>query len=73
MRLRFEFGCGMHGARAACTVCLASLLTPAASLLPCSPAAPCLEFAGADSAYTSNENCVRMQNTTCLYYDNRYW
>lgn len=47
---------------------------PLPALPPFGPhAAPCLEFAGADSAYTSNENCVRMQNTTCLYYDNRYW
>lgn len=36
-------------------------------------AAPCLEFAGADSAYASNESCLRINNTTCLYYDNRYW
>jgi len=34
---------------------------------------PCLEFSGADTAYASNENCIRMQHTTCLYYDNRYW
>lgn len=62
----FKFGCGKHG----------MLPAPVLTLAPCLPslpAAPCLEFAGADSAYTSNENCVRMQNTTCLYYDNRYW
>ncbi|KAL4436120.1 hypothetical protein ABPG77_005568 [Micractinium sp. CCAP 211/92] len=34
---------------------------------------PCLEFAESASAYASNENCIRMNNTTCLYYDNRYW
>eukprot|EP00887_Chlorella_sp_A99_P003837 scaffold11.g3837.t1 len=34
---------------------------------------PCLEFAEADVAYTSNENCTRIKGTTALYYDNRYW
>lgn len=40
---------------------------------PPPPAAPCLEFADSATAYASNENCIRMNNTTCLYYDNRYW
>lgn len=65
----FKFGCGKHGMPPA--PCLPR--PPACPPSLWSPAAPCLEFAGADSAYTSNENCVRMQNTTCLYYDNRYW
>jgi len=34
---------------------------------------PCLEFASADLAYSSNANTVRMGNVSCGYYDNRYW
>jgi len=35
---------------------------------------PCLEFAGANEAYASNESCARMTgNAKVLYYDNRYW
>eukprot|EP00887_Chlorella_sp_A99_P007020 scaffold2.g7020.t1 len=34
---------------------------------------PCLEFADADVAYTSNDSCTRIKGTTALYYDNRYW
>jgi ribulose-bisphosphate carboxylase small chain len=34
---------------------------------------PCLEFAPADQAYVSNENCIRFGAVTSLYYDNRYW
>lgn len=34
---------------------------------------PCLEFALASQAYVSNENTVRINNTTANYYDNRYW
>jgi ribulose-bisphosphate carboxylase small chain len=33
---------------------------------------PCLEFANAELAYVSNENCSRF-NRTSGYQDNRYW
>ena len=32
---------------------------------------PCLEFAEAGKAYTANDNVVRVQGTSSLYYDNR--
>nr|AXF41561.1 rbcS3 protein [Chlorella sp. ArM0029B] len=35
---------------------------------------PCLEFAGANEAYASNDSCSRMVGSgKVLYYDNRYW
>lgn len=34
---------------------------------------PCLEFSQPDLAYVSNDNCVRMGDVSCNYYDNRYW
>jgi len=34
---------------------------------------PCLEVADAANAYISNVNTTRINNTTSLYYDNRYW
>jgi len=47
---------------------------PFSSFSCCLPAAPCLEFAGAENAYASNDSCARMVgNAKVLYYDNRYW
>jgi ribulose-bisphosphate carboxylase small chain len=34
---------------------------------------PALEFASADSAYTSDVYAVRLHGTASGYYDNRYW
>lgn len=34
---------------------------------------PCLEFALKDQAYVASDNCIRINNTTANYADNRYW